>query len=814
MALVVAELESRFTSDIKSFEQGADRVETRNKQLEDARPTVNIDANVQDALAAGDRVEASARRLEGLNPELEVGADTTSAEGALDGLADKAAAAGAEGGDAGGKNIAAGIVGALATIPIAGAIIGIAKAAGDAVVQGFQDGLAVEVRADVLAARTGLDEATVARLGAAAGEAYAGNFGESIEANMETARLAVQSGLLDPQATQRDAQSIIQSLSGVADVLGEDIPNVTRSAEQLLRTGLAGSAQEAFDIIVRGQQAGLNVSEDWLDTLDEYGTQFRKLGLDGGQTLGLLSQGVKAGARDTDIAADSLKEFSIRAIDGSALTKQGFDAIGLSAEDMAAKIAAGGPEAADALDQTLDGLRAIKDPADRSAAAVALFGTQAEDLGAALFAMDLDTAVKGFENLDGAAERALNTLGDNTAGKIASAQRNIELAADGVKGALAEAFAPQIEEFAEFATENREAIVTFLFDAANAAIDFGRSLAEAAASGTEGFGDLVATVGPGVLDLIESIIEGIDSIPFVDLGDAVEDFKELRKGAEESFAEFDKGTESAAENIRTNLIQNGLDPAQEKLNDLGSGLIKNAALSDATNRLADEIASVGYAADGSQLSIRVLNGRLDTSSASGKRLDSQMRAVKDSLYEQVSAAAAAGESQSSLRDRVSTARAAFIDQVTAMGATKAQAKALADQYGLIPKKVTTEVVADTSRARSTVEAFIRDMSGRVVAVNVGGNLGATARASGGSVWPGEDFLVGEEGPELVRFSQAGTVVPAAQTAALMSSAGGNPAPSSRTYAPVINNYGDKVTGQTVVTAVRRAELNDWSGVSA
>lgn len=813
MALVVAELESRFTSDIKSFEQGADRVETRNKQLEDARPTVNIDANVQDALAGLDKVETGAGRLESSRPEITVGADVSPAEDALDGLADKADAAGEDGGGRSGKNMAAGIVGALATIPIAGAIVGIAKAAGDAVVEGFQDGLAVEVRADVLAARTGLDEATVARLGAAAGEAYAGNFGESIEANMETARLAVQSGLLDPQATQRDAQSIIQSLSGVADVLGEDIPNVTRSAEQLLRTGLAGSAQEAFDIIVRGQQAGLNVSEDWLDTLDEYGTQFRKLGLDGGQTLGLLSQGVQAGARDTDIAADALKEFSIRAIDGSALTKQGFDAIGLSAEDMAAKIAAGGPEAADALDQTLDGLRAIKDPADRSAAAVALFGTQAEDLGAALFAMDLDTAAKGFENLDGAAERALNTLGDNTAGKIASAQRNIELAADGVKGALAEAFAPQIEEFAEFATENREAIVTFLFDAANAAIDFGRSLAEAAASGTEGFGDLVATVGPGVLDLIESIIEGIDSIPFVDLGDAVEDFKELRKGAEESFAEFDKGTESAAENIRTNLIQNGLDPAQEKLNDLGSGLIKNAALSDATNRLANEIAGVGYAADGSQLQIRLLNGQFDTTTKTGKRLDGQVRAVRDSLYEQVSAAGAAGESQSSLRDRVSSARAAFIDQMTAMGLTKAEAKALADQYGLIPKSVVTKVTADTSQARYTVEAFIKDMSGRTVGLNVGGNLGATARAHGGPVGPGETYLVGEEGPELVRFSQAGTVVPAGQTAALLAS-GGNSTPSSRNFSVTVNNNGDKLTGQTIVTAVRRVELNDWSGVSA
>ena len=601
MSLVVSVLESQFTGDAKNFDQTADHVETRSKGIEKARPKVEIDANVQDALAGLDKVESGVGRLESSRPEITVDADVAPAEDALDGLADKAESAGGDGGERSGKNLAAGIVGALATIPIAGAIVGIAKAAGDAVVQGFEEGLQVEVRADRLAATTGLDEATVARLGAAAGEAYAGNFGESIEANMETARIAVQSGLLDPDATQRDAQSIIQSLSGVADVLGEDIPRVTRSAQQLLRTGLAKDASEAFDIIVRGQQAGLNVSEDWLDTLDEYSVQWQKLGLEGGDVLGLLSQGVQAGARDTDIAADALKELSIRAVDGSALTAQGFEAIGRNAEEMGARFAAGGDSARAALGDTLDGLREIEDPVKRDAAAVALFGTQAEDLGKALFAMDLDTAAKGFKDLDGAADRALNTLGGNTAGVIASAQRNIEVAGEGIKGALAEAFAPQIEGFATFVSENREAVLQFLFDAANGALDFGRTLANGAADGTEAFGDLIATVGPGMLDLIESIIEGLDSIPFVDLSDAVDDFKELRKGAEESFEAFDKGTEVAADGIRENLIKNGLDPAQDKLNDLGSGLIKNAALSDATNRLANEIAGVGYAADGSQL---------------------------------------------------------------------------------------------------------------------------------------------------------------------------------------------------------------------
>lgn len=874
MALVVAELESRFTGVAKDFDQAADHVETRSKQLENAKPKVEVDGDVGDVLAKMGQVDAEGnklatrdydpkidadiskvegkvaditrelevlsrletspevdadiakasekldtaqsrlRALDGLRAEMVVDVDAGPAESGLDGIKDKAADAGAEGGAQGGKNLADGIVAALVSIPIAGAIIGIAKAAADAAVEGFQDGLAVEVRADRLAATTGLDEATVARLGAAAGEAYANNFGTSIEENMETARAAVQTGLLDPDATQRDAQAVIQSLSGVADILGEDIPNVARATATILRTGLAKDAQGAFDLIVKGQQAGLNVSEDWLDTLNEYGTQFRKIGLDGPEALGLLSQAVQAGARDTDIAADAIKEFSIRAVDGSELSAEGFKAVGLNAEKMSAQIAEGGDGAAKGLDAVLDGLRKIEDPVKRDAAAVALFGTQAEDLGAALFAMDLDTAAQGFRDLDGAAERALSTLGSNTAGTIASAQRAIEFAGDGIKGALAEAFAPQIQGFATFVSENREAVVQFLFDAANAALDFGRSVVEGAAAGTEALGDFGGSLAP----LIQSMAELATSIDLMLPGDQESKaFRDWAADAVDNLGKFDEGTEVSAENIRRNLIENGLDPAQEKLNDLGSGLIENAALSDATNRLAGEIAGVGYAANGSQLEVRLLNGQFDTTTKTGKRLDGQVRAVRDSLYEQVSAASAAGESQGDLRGRVESARSAFIDQMEAMGLTRAEAGRLADRYGLIPKEVLTKAnLQDNASAKARgikgeIDAIPSSKTVTITSIlqviGEGPSPYVTRRASGGPVGPEYGtVLVGEEGPELVRFSQAATVVPAAQTASLLSSGSGNVATASTTYAPVINNYGDKVTGQTVVGAIRRAEL--------
>lgn len=768
MTLRVAELESVFTANIQQFEQGATKVETRSKKLVDKPTTVKVASDVTGALDGMDRVEAAGKRLEntdtvlqvdaqiekaetalnvirdnldmlerqeaspfvtaeidaartaltkvetqldelrGARAEMVVAADTAKAEDALEDVANKAADAGKEGGRRGGDNLATGIVGALATIPIAGAVVGIGVAAGKALYHAIEDGLGVEVREDTLAAKTGLDPVTVGKLGAAAAEAYAQNWGESIEANMDTARVAVQAGLLDPDATQRDAQAIIESLSGVADVIGEDIPRVVRSTQQLLRTGLAKDAQDAFDIIVKGQQAGLNVSEDWLDTIDEYSTQWRKLGLDGEQVLGLLSQGVQAGARDTDIAADALKEFSIRAIDGSELTKEGFDAIGLSAEEMSAKIAAGGPEAADALEQTLDKLREVEDPVKRAEAAVALFGTQAEDMGEALYAMDLTNAVQQLGGVEGAAQRALDTLGDNTAGAISSAQRNIEVAADGVKGALAEAFAPQLEGFATFVSENRTAVIQFLIDAANGAIDFGRALVEGAAAGTEALGDFAAGPVADLIDALADVAVAVDAaMPGDQEGQAI---REWADGAVAGLRDFDTKTEDTADGMRAKLIEGVLDPAQEKINGLGEELLNNAAVHDATTALAADIANVGYAADGSQLSIDLMNGSIDTSTTAGQALDAQVRAVRESLEEQTAAAIANGESQEEVKERVNSARLAFIDQMTAMGLTEDQAKALADEYGLIPDKVVTDVQAKDN-ASDTIDGVKDELAG-------------------------------------------------------------------------------------------------------
>lgn len=353
-------------------------------------------------------------------------------------LGGPAAAAGAEAGKKSGSMFAGALKGVLA----AGALVGVASLVADA----FSTAIVTADLPGKLRSEFALTEPEAAAAAKIAGDVFASGFGESLAAVGQTAAgITRELGILGQSG---DIEALTAQAETLASKFGEDVNPLIVAAGQLVKTGMAPDFQAAMDIITVGLQSGTNASDDFLDTITEYGVQFQKVGLDADVALGILNQGLQAGARNSDLVADAIKEFSIRAIDGSTLTAEGFAAIGLEAESMAATIAAGGPEAAAALDQVLDSLRAMEDPVARDAAAVALFGTQAEDLGAALFAIDPSSATEGLEEVTGAAAGMADAAGEGTQAKINALTRSFE---EGLAGALVEVL-PLLTGLVEFLT--------------------------------------------------------------------------------------------------------------------------------------------------------------------------------------------------------------------------------------------------------------------------------------------------------------------------------------------------------------------------
>lgn len=290
----------------------------------------------------------------------------------------------------------------------AGIGAGLAAGLGAGIVQGLD----LTAATDKLAAQLGVGGQEAVELAKVQSNIYRQAWGETAT-DVGDAIRGVYQNIGNTAVAEEGLEKLSVKTLALAQTFDQEVGRVSAAAGQMLRTGLAGSASEAFDILTAGFQAGANKADDLLDTINEYGTQFRKFGLDGKVATGLLAQGLRAGARDADIVADAIKEFSIRAVDGSTTTAEGFKGIGLSASEMAAKIGKGGSSASAALDLTLDRLRAIEDPVKREAAAVALFGTQAEDLGKALYSLDPSRAVQALGQVSGATDRMAKTMSES-----------------------------------------------------------------------------------------------------------------------------------------------------------------------------------------------------------------------------------------------------------------------------------------------------------------------------------------------------------------------------------------------------------------
>lgn len=299
-------------------------------------------------------------------------------------------------------------------------------AAGALLVTGIGGALENERIADKLEAQLGSDNLWAKSAGEIAGNLYKDGLGDGMADTAAAVKKVIQAGL-SPELTDEALQGITAKFLTFSDVLEQDMDMAVQSVQSMFTSGLVSSAEEGLDVMTKAIQVGGDKAGDLAETFQEYSTNFRDAGLSAADAAGLMVQGLDAGARDADKVADAIKEFGIRAKDGSKASAEGYALIGLSAEEMTAKVAKGGPAAREALDEVLTGLRNMEDPVARNAAAVGLFGTQAEDLGEALFALDLDTAADNLGETAGATE-GLGSAYDNAASKIEAFKRGALMA--------------------------------------------------------------------------------------------------------------------------------------------------------------------------------------------------------------------------------------------------------------------------------------------------------------------------------------------------------------------------------------------------
>ena len=358
---------------------------------------------------------------------------------------------------------AAGKVAATALAGIGTAAAGIAVAATSVYTEH-------EKAANSLAAATGATGKELENLQSAMETVYRNNFGESIEDAASAVSLVSRNikGLSNQEITGATEAAI-----ALRDAFEYDVEESTRAAAAI-RKNFGGSAEEAFGLIAAGAQNGLDYSGELIDTINEYSSQFYKLGFSADGMFQLLQSGANGTAWNLDKVGDAVKEFSIRAIDGSNTTVAAFEALGYNAATMMDTFAAGGDGANQAFFDVLNTLMDMEDQVARDALGVSLFGTMWEDLGTEAMEAMANASAGAYDTMD--ALEQINAIKYND---LDSAMEGVKRQAEAVLVRIGEQLAPYAKEGLEYLANNVLPVVSSkLEEIVPVVIDAGKALWE------------------------------------------------------------------------------------------------------------------------------------------------------------------------------------------------------------------------------------------------------------------------------------------------------------------------------------------------
>ncbi|MDB8790893.1 phage tail tape measure protein [Romboutsia sp. 1001216sp1] len=188
----------------------------------------------------------------------------------------------------------------------------------------------------------------------------AGDGGYSLEGVSEAVKLLEQRFNLGAKETE----SLAQSMDLLAK-MGYESADVTRFMTSAVNDwGMTHS--QALDMIIAGEQSGLNMSQDWLDTLVEYTPILSTLGVSGQEAFALVDEAVNATGMSTDQAMDMVKEFFLTLTDGSTTSKDAFKDLGIDIEDLKSKIDSGSITSVQAMEQVMQAITGVSDETERA----------------------------------------------------------------------------------------------------------------------------------------------------------------------------------------------------------------------------------------------------------------------------------------------------------------------------------------------------------------------------------------------------------------------------------------------------------------
>lgn len=286
----------------------------------------------------------------------------------------------------------------------AGAILGAGALFADLAQQAWQFSQDMDAAMNRVQVQTGASASELAAFRDVATDTFRAGYGQSVD---EIARAMANVEQVTGETGAALEESTQKALT-LSDALEMDVGESTAAVSSLM-TNFGASSEEAFDLIVRGSQMGLNRMGDLSDTVREYSSDFSRLGFTAEETLQVMNAGLEAGAYNTDVVADGVREFGIRFSAAEDTAVEALEAIGVNTEDLYEQYEDGEVTVRDAMREATRALANVDDKTLRARAGAALFGAKWEDVGGDVF-VAAGQAEEAIDGLAGASDRATEAM--------------------------------------------------------------------------------------------------------------------------------------------------------------------------------------------------------------------------------------------------------------------------------------------------------------------------------------------------------------------------------------------------------------------
>lgn len=247
-------------------------------------------------------------------------------------------------------------------------------------------------------AQTGASSSEMNKFKDIAREVWSNNFGENVSdvADMMGKVKQQMQGISDV-----DLKNVTEDLLTLRDTFGMDENETLRGAQQLMKQ-FGITSQEAFDLMAKGAQNGLDYSGELGDNIAEYAGKFAQAGYSAEEYFQIMTNGVKGGSYNLDKMQDAVNEITTWLVDGT--IEGSLDSFNDKVKEVFQSYKEGGATQKDVQDAIVQDIKETTNQQEALNKASIAFGTMGEDFNLK-FITSLSSVGDEYNNVAGTMDK-------------------------------------------------------------------------------------------------------------------------------------------------------------------------------------------------------------------------------------------------------------------------------------------------------------------------------------------------------------------------------------------------------------------------